>query len=143
MKLKKGSIILSLVALLMVGCATTSLNTNNQNGVCVNEPKWVLNPPVNNNKIYGIGIAPPNFYGVAAQRESAIHKAINEIASQLNTVVNSQSISSAVIHNKSATHSMSSVSFQTVDGQKVSAKIIKSCRNPNNDFLYMLMEADK
>jgi hypothetical protein len=143
MRIKPGSIILSLAALLMVGCATPSLNTKKQDDICVNEPKWVLNPPVNAKKIYGIGIAPPNFNGIAAQRESAIHKAIKEIASQLNTVVNSQTISTAAVHNKSATHIMSSVSFQTVNGQKVSAKIIKSCKNPNNNFLYILMETDK
>jgi uncharacterized protein YcfL len=145
MRIKPGSIILSLAALLMVGCATPNLINSNKksNGICVSEPEWVLKPPAKKGKIYGVGIAPPNFNGKAAQRKSAISKAVSEIASQLNTIVNSQTIASSVLYNKSAKHSMSSVSFQTVNGQKVSSKIIKSCENPNNNYLYILMETDE
>jgi hypothetical protein len=143
MKLKYSSIILSLSALIMVGCSTVSLNNNENSRICPNKPSWVLNVPVKKGKIYGVGIAPPNFYGEAAQRKSAISKAIQEIASQLNTTVNSETISSSTLSNKTGNHSISSISFQTVNGQKVSSKIIKSCKNPNNNFLYILMEADK
>ena len=143
----KGSI-LSLSILIMVGCSSPSFypikqDKKQNNGICETTPKWAIQPPVVKGKIYGIGIAPQNFNGEAAQRKSAFSKAINEIASQLNTVVNSKIATNSVIYNKSATHSMSSVSFQTVNGQKVSAKMIKSCTNPNNGFLYILMEADK
>jgi len=141
MKLKINSI-LSLSLLIMVGCASPYFNNNN-NVICKTTPKWAIEPPVTKGKIYGVGIAPMNFNGKAAQRESAIHKAINEIASQLNTVVNSQIVTNSAIYNKSATHSTNSVSFQTINGQKVSAKIIKSCTNPNNGFLYILMETYK
>jgi len=143
MKLKYSSIILSLSALIMVGCSTASLNNNKNNGICPNKPSWVLNVPVEKGKIYGVGIAPPNFYGEAAQRKSAISKAIQEIAAQLNTTVDSETISSSTLSNKTGNHFISSISFQTVNGQKVSSKIIKSCKNPNNNFLYILMEADK
>jgi uncharacterized protein YcfL len=145
MKLKYSSIILSLSALIMIGCTAPNLINSNEtsNGICLSEPEWVLKPPMKKGKIYGIGIAPPNFNGEAAQRKSAISKAVSEIASQLNTTVNSQTITSSVLYNKSANHSMSSISFQTVNGQKVSSKIIKSCKNPNNNYLYILMEADK
>jgi hypothetical protein len=145
MNIKVGSIILSLSTLIMVGCTTPNFSNTNEktDGICLSEPNWVLHPPVKEGKIYGIGIAPPNFNGKAAQRKSAISKAVSEIASQLKTVVNSQTVDSSVLHNKSANHSMSSVSFQTVNGQKVSSKIIKSCKNPNNDYLYILMETDE
>jgi len=143
MKFKLNSI-LSLSILVMVGCASPSLHSKKNDVICQTTPQWAIEPPVTKGKIYGVGIAPMNFNGKAAQRESAIHKAINEIASQLNTVVNSQVITNSVVYNKSAaTHSTNSVSFQTVNGQKVSAKIIKSCTNPNNGYLYILMEADK
>jgi len=36
-----------------------------------------------------------------------------------------------------------SYTFQTVDNQIVHAKIIKSCKNPNNGMFYVLMESDK
>jgi len=145
MKFKLSSMILSLSTIVMVGCTMPSLSkkTDTNNGICQSEPKWVLNVPKKPNKIYGIGIAPQNFNGIAAQRKSAIAKAINEIASQLKTVVNSQTVSNTVMYDKNAHHSFNTTSFQTVNGESVSAKIIKSCQNPNNGYLYILMEADK
>jgi hypothetical protein len=144
MKFNK-SIILSLLSLIMIGCTPLNLSnsTHNKKGICIKEPNWILHPPVKENKIYGIGIAPPNFYGEAAQRKSAISKAINEIAAQLNTIVSSKLVSVSTIYNQSAKHYINSISFQTINGQKISSKIIKSCKNPNNNYLYILMEADK
>lgn len=132
-------------ALFFAGCSMNSLSLkkDSNSNICVNEPKWVLNPPVKAGEIYGVGIAPQNFNGVQAQRKSAISKAINEIASQLNTTVNSQTVIHSVVYNKNASTSMNNVSFQTVNGQKVSAIIVKSCKNPNNGYLYILMKANR
>ena len=145
MKLKYSSFLL---LFFITGCSVPyfdALFTSNRegNGICMSEPKWALQPPVKEGKVYGVGEAPLNFKGEAAQRKSAISKAIDQIAAQLNTTVNSQIATKSAIYNKSATHAMSSVSFQTVNGQKVSARIIKSCKNPNNGYFYVLMEADK
>jgi hypothetical protein len=137
--------------LFFAGCGTDSIKMpdvnipfmNNDNGICNTEPKWVVRPPVEKNAIYGVGIAPRNFNGEQAQRKSALAKAINEIASQLNTTVNSQVATSAAVVNGQGNSAMSSVSFQTVNGQKVSAKIVKSCKNPNNGYLYILMKANR
>jgi len=132
---------------LFAGCGVNTLNMSNSSNtnshICQTEPSWVLNPPVEKGVVYGIGIAPANFNGIQAQRKSAIAKAINEIATQLKTNVNSQIVTRASIHNKSATTSMDSVSFQTVNGQTVSAKIVKSCKTPSGNFLYILMKANK
>jgi len=136
-------------AIFLAGCSTPNVEVpsvglfGGDSGVCKTEPSWVLNPPKSKNAIYGVGVAPRNFKGVQAQRKSAIAKAIDEIASQMNTTVNSQTTTSAAIHNGNASSSMSSVSFQTVNGQKVSASIVKSCKNPNNGYLYILMKASK
>jgi len=127
---------LILPAIFFAGCAT--LNNDNGSGVCETEPSWVLNPP--KDAIYGVGVAPLNFKGEQAQRKSALSKAINEIATQMKTTVNSQLKTTASSHNGSVSSSMSSISFQTVDGQNVSAKIVKSCKNPNNGYLYILMK---
>ena len=124
--------------LIMMGCVAPSFSNN---GICESEPSWAINPPSKKGYLYGVGIAPQNFKGESAQRESAISKAINEIASQMNTTVNSQLLSQSSIYNKSSTHSLSSISFQTIDGEKVSAVVIKSCKNPNNGFIYIIMEA--
>jgi len=131
--------------LLFAGCSMSdlSLGSKQNSNICNTEPAWVLNPPVEKNAIYGIGIAPENFKGEQAQRKSALSKAIDEIASQLNTTVNSQTIIQASTHNKQGSTSMNSVSFQTVNGQKVSAKIVKSCKNPETGYLYILMKAKK
>jgi len=131
------------------GCSTPnvadikSINPFAENGICEKEPSWVINPPREKNAVYGVGIAPRNFAGEQAQRKSAVAKAINEIASQLNTTVNSQVATSASVVNGQGSSAMSSVSFQTVNGQKVSATIVKSCKNPNNGYLYILMKANR
>ena len=132
--------------LLFAGCAGSSYMSNmlgGDDGVCSSEPTWVVSPPSQKGAIYGVGVAPRHFKGEQAQRKSAISKAINEIASQMNTTVNSQMATSASVYNGHGSSSMSSISFQTVNGQKVSAKIVKSCKNPNNGYLYILMKADK
>ena len=78
--------------------------------------------------------------GFAAQRKSAISKAISEIASQLKVKVNNKFIS--VANSQSGTYS-TNYTFQTVDNQVVKAKIVKSCRNPNNGMFYVLMESER
>jgi PBP1b-binding outer membrane lipoprotein LpoB len=147
MKLKLSLISVTISTLFLTGCA---LNIESLFGekrptnssICNSEPEWVLNPPFEKRVIYGVGIAPQNFKGQQAQRKSAVAKAIQEIASQMKTTVNSQLISKASLHNGNGSSSMNSISFQTVDGQKVSANIVKSCKNPNNGYLYILMKAN-
>jgi DNA gyrase/topoisomerase IV subunit B len=102
--------------LIMMGCVTPSLSNN---GICEVEPSWAIKPPSKKGYLYGVGIAPQNFNGESAQRTSAISKAINEIASQMNTTVNSQLLLQSSIYNKSSAHSLALISFQTIDGEKV------------------------
>ena len=127
--------------LLFAGCSfnNLSLNNNSQKDICLTAPQWSITPPLEKGYVYGVGIAPENFNGEQAQRKSALSKAIDEIATQLNTTVNSQLTTVTTMHNKQGSKSMNSVSFQTVDGEKISAKIVKSCKNPNNGYLYVLM----
>jgi len=128
--------------LVLVGCVSQPTKTATPKGICYTEPEWVLTQP-KDNFIYGVGIAPMNIDGEQAQRRSAISKAINEIAAQLNTNVRSLLIKKTAIHNESGSRYMQTYSFQTIDGQKVSAKIIKSCKNPNNGYFYVLMRMMK
>jgi len=132
--------------LLFAGCSMNDIGLGSKKSnsyICTSEPAWVINPPVKAGEIYGVGVAPLNFKGEQAQRQSAISKAINEIAAQMQTTVNSQTVTQSAVYNKHATTSMSSVSFQTVDGQKVSANIIKACKNPETGYFYILMKANK
>ena len=123
--------------LFLLGCV--NLPTKNE-GICYSTPSWAIEIPTSDNKIYGLGVAKENINGANAQRNVAIRRAINEIASQLKVKVNNK------FYNISSTDSGShstSVTFQTIDNQTVSAKIVKMCKNPNTGTLYVLMEAKR
>ena len=124
---------------LLVGCNTPTLEKKSDN-ICYSTPNWVINIPVSKTKIYGVGIAGENFNGVNAQRRSAISKAVNEIAMQMKIKVNNSFYSK---QNSNGENYANNITFQTVNNQSVSAKIIKSCKNPNNGMFYVLMQADK
>ena len=111
-----------------------------ESGICYTTPSWAIEIPTSDNKVYGLGVAKENINGVNAQRDVAIRRAINEIAAQLKVKVNNKfySISSTDRGNHTA-----SVTFQTIDNQIVSAKIVKMCKNPNTKTLYVLMEAKR
>jgi len=131
--------------LFLTGCAVANLSNNEleDKGICLKEPSWVLKVPSDNGYIYGVGIAPPNFQGEQAQRKSAFSKAITEIATQMKTEVNSELFSNTTLINGSSSFSMQEVSFHKVNGEKVTAKVIKSCKNPSNGYFYILMKAKK
>lgn len=131
-----------LSAIFIGGCASTS-NVQADKHICLSEPSWVLNPPHDKNSLYGVGIAPENFNGIQAQRKSAISKAINEIATQLRTTVNSQYISYESQNNGTSDKTYKNISFQTVDKENVNAKIVEFCKNPNTGNLYVLMRMVK
>jgi len=125
--------------LLLTGCGFTELDKKNDY-ICYSTPDWVINVPVSKTKIYGVGVAGENINGVNAQRRSAISKAINEIAMQMKVKVNNSFYSR---QNSTGYKYSDNITFQTVNNQTVSAKIVKSCKNPNNGMFYVLMEANK
>jgi len=130
-------------AIFLAGCNDITISTQKDNGICLQEPKWVTNPPNEKNAVYGVGVAPENFNGFAAQRKSAIAKAINEIAVQLNTNVNSVISYNVQVHNKSTTQDFQTASFQTINNEHIKATIVKSCKNPRNGYFYVLMKTIK
>ena len=132
-----------LVFIFLSGCAVDGVSPSANQNICKTTPSWVLNVPVEKGVVYGVGIAHKNFYGEQAQRTSAISRAIDEISRQLQTTVNSQLVSNTNVQNGSVSRSLNTVSFQTVDGQKVSAVIVKSCKNPIDGTLYILMKTIK
>jgi len=131
------------IILFVTGCSFTGMDKKENNGICLKEPSWVLNPPKEKGAIYGVGVAPQNFNGEQAQRRSAIAKATEEIAAQMNTTVSSQTTLKSSSYNGYGSQSMNNVSFQTVAGQKVSATIVESCKNPYNGNFYVLMKAKR
>jgi len=138
------SFLIFISIILFIGCSSNSLlKKNTQSNICTTEPLWILNFPHKKNVIYGVGIAPKNFNGIKAQRKSAISQAINEIAYQLNTKVNSQFIIHEEQNNNFANKYYKNISFQTINNQNINAKIIKFCENPSTGYLYVLMGFEK
>ena len=142
--MKNKFLFLFISTIFLVGCASTFSDTfSKDENICLVEPKWVLNPPHQKNVIYGVGIAPENINGIQAQRESAISKAINEIATQLKTKVNSKFISYEEQNNNFSNKSYKHTSIHNVNNLNINAKIVKFCKNPNTGNLYILMRMSK
>lgn len=130
--------LLFLVLFFLGGCASVSLNNNvNQ------EPQWITHIPKDQNFVYGLGVAPPNFNGKDAQRKSAISKALTEIAYQLGVEVNSEALSSQEAFNSSVNNYFKLTSLQKVKNKDVKAEIVHIYKNPQTGYLYVLMRAKR
>jgi len=123
----------------LTACSINNL-TSKEKGICYSTPEWIYKTPVSKDKVYGVGTAGENMNGFSTQRSLAIKRAINEIASQLKVRVNNKFIS--ISDTQTGTYAKN-YTFQTVDNQIVKAKIVKSCRNPNNGMFYVLMESER
>ncbi len=113
---------------------------NNGDNKC--EPSYFENYQRKQNEIVGIGIAPMNINGIDAQRKSAISKAIDEIARQLGVTVSTITKSKTSMSNGQVSRYYNNYSLQTVNGNKVNAKIVKACKAEDGNF-YVLMKAYK
>ena len=130
--------VLSLSFVFFIGCASIPIKKEQKN-VC--DPNFFRHYTPKSNEIVGIGIAGPNLNGFNAQKKSAISKALNEIAMQMGVTINSAYISNKKVVNRSQSYSSAqSYSVQTVNGQKVNAKIVKECK-ANDGYYYVLMKA--
>jgi len=116
--LKYLSLIVSVM--LLSGC-TTSNNTTvtKQNS----EPKWLLDPYTDNDKIAAVGCSQIHFKGVEAQKDLAISRAINRIATQNSIIVDNVTYRQKNTSNRNkVTSSSSSSSLHTVEEVKISTK---------------------
>ena len=127
------------LSLFIIGCNGINIGVNNQQkNVC--DPQFFVNYTSKPGEIVGIGIAPMNFNGDAAQKKSAIAKAIEEIASQEGVKVNSAFISHKQVFNKVSNSNMESYSVHTINGKEVRARIVKECKAADGKY-YVLMKA--
>lgn len=120
----------SLITLFFVACGASGT------------PSWTVMPP-SDGKVYGVGSSPIHVKGLTFQRALAISRAIDEIARQKgvtvsNTLERVESVTSAG-HASSAAQSYS---VQSVDGQKVNAKIKEVYRDPRSNKIFVLMVAN-
>ena len=116
--IKITTIILS--ALLFAGCVSPrNSNITKQN----TEPKWLLDPYIENDKIAAIGCAKRHFKGKEAQKNLAISRAIDRIAIQNSVIVDNVTLRKKKISNGlRGASTTSSSSLQTVDNVKISTK---------------------
>ena len=87
------------------------------------EPAWLLDPYVDNDKIAAVGCARTHFKGIEAQKDLAISRAIDRIATQNQVTVNNMTLREKSSSNgRKGSSNSQSTSLQSVDGIKVSTK---------------------
>jgi len=102
-------------------------------------PKWIDVPP-SDGKIYGIGQASFNYYGVNAQKQEAMAQAIDMIARQKGVKVQNSLERIKRVDKGQVTQATSiGYSFQSVDGTTVNAKIKDVYHDTYKDVYHILM----
>jgi outer membrane lipoprotein-sorting protein len=141
----KNYLLLILLLLSFAGC-TTSQNKNKTATVTTKEqhdenrlPEWFYTPNMNIYKYGGVGIAKKSAHGPSRQRQLAIGRAIDEIASQMNTKVSS--VQEFVTTKDNTDHS--GYSIHTTDGQVVNAILMEIWVNRKKEELYAWLVVEK
>ncbi|MCW7753305.1 hypothetical protein OOT00_04810 [Desulfobotulus sp. H1] len=127
---------LLLMTILSMGCTHHSTPAGPKGNDA--RPAFIYNPSVNG-QIGGVGIARPHLHGPNAQRNLAISRAIDEIARQKGTQVQSWHAVQTTGTRDSATTHMDSVSIQTTSGETIHAVIRQMWHDPANSELYIWM----
>jgi hypothetical protein len=96
-------------------------NNNTTVSKQTHEPKWLQDPYIDNDKVAAVGCAQLHFKGVEAQKDLAISRAIDRIATQNSVIVDNVTVreKNSYNGNKGISKSSSS-SLHTVDNVKVS-----------------------
>ena len=127
--------ILILTVILLFSCAKKSdISTHTQQ-----PPKWIYGVYHKQGSICGVGVSLPHIRGKSYQRATAISRAIDEIARQMNVKVNTTVEHFLKGNASGATSGLSSYSIQTTAGQTIRAKIEDVYLDPRSEELYVLM----
>ena len=87
------------------------------------EPKWLQDPYLENDKIAATGCAKRHFKGISAQKDLAVSRAIDRIATQNSVIVDNVTLRKKSVSNGiRETSSASSSSLQTINNVKISTK---------------------
>ena len=129
-------VLVSVAVVLMAGCGQPA-----PKAASGGMPDWVYNPGMSG-KIGGVGSAITHVKGRAAQRETAISRALDEIARQMGVKVSTILSTEASAGEGGASSSMQSYSFQTTDGKTVRARIKAMWHDAyrNELFVWMVVE---
>ena len=102
-------------------------------------PKWIYGTYQKKGSVCGIGISLPHIKGKSYQRATAIARAIDEIARQMNVRVNTTVEHFLRGSSSGVSSGLSSYSIQTTTGQVIRAKIEDIYLDPKTEELYILM----
>ena len=87
------------------------------------EPNWLLDPYIDGDKIAAVGCAQKHFKGIAAQKDLAIARAIDRIATQNSVIVdNITARKKSSLKGRRGTSSSTSSSLHTVKNVQISTK---------------------
>lgn len=114
-----------LLAIVSVMLFTSCIHKNNTTVTRkLQEPKWLLNPYLDNNKVAAIGCSQIHFRGIEAQKNLAISRAIDRIAAQNSIIIDNVTYRQKSITNgRKANSKSTSSSLHSIDNLKVSTKI--------------------
>jgi len=125
--------------LLVVVSATLFLGCGSSNNTTIpnkdNEPKWIQNPYINNDKIAAIGCSQIHFKGIEAQKKLAISRAIDRIATQTSVIVDTVTYRQKNSSNGQKSSSiLSSSSLHTVKTREISTKTKAMYTKPDGEI---------
>ena len=126
------TITLFIVSIILSGCVTQ----NSNNSIKINlEPKWLQNPYIDNDNIAAVGCAQIHFKGISAQKDLAISRAINRIATQKNVIVQNITYRQKKNANgKKIISKLESSSLHTVSTVKISTKTKAIYKKPDGEI---------
>ena len=128
--LKLTSLIVSVM--LLSGCVPQNNTTVTKQN---NEPKWLLDPYIEKDKIAAIGCARTHFKGIEAQKDLAISRAIDRIATQNSVIVDNVTYRQKNNSNgNKGTSSVDSSSLHSVENVKVSTKTKALYTKPDGEI---------
>jgi len=117
--------------MLFSGCIKQNNTTVSKN----QEPKWLLDPYVDNDKIAAVGCSKIHFKGEEAQKDLAISRAIDRIATQNKVTVDNVTMRTKTTSNGVRGNSgSSSSSLQSVDKVSISTKVKALYTKPNGEM---------
>jgi hypothetical protein len=141
----KKYLLLLILLIAFAGCTTTQNNSSTTAATTVEKknpdelPQWFYTPTMGQYKYGGVGIAKKSAHGPSRQRQLAIGRAIDEIASQMNTKVSSVQ---EFVTTKNSTD-YSGYSIHTTDGQVVNAILMEIWVDRRKEELYAWLVVEK
>jgi hypothetical protein len=142
--MKKYLLIISFFVLFFNGCSETK-NTNlkviQTLQTKLKEPLWLDDPQKEaNGKLTAVGCASRHINGEVAQKKLALQRAIDEIAMQKKTKVQTVSYNTKIITESSKTSQTQTSSLQEVQNVDVSTKVMEYYTKPDGDICVWIVE---